>query len=208
VRDAAARAFPVRSPVAGRVLRLAQTSEGTVALGAPLLEVGDCGRLEIVAELLTSDAVRAAPGAAARIERWGGEQPLEGRVRRVEPAGFTKVSALGVEEQRVNVVVDITSPRAQWLALGDGFRVGVRIVVTDAPQALQVPVAAVFPHPAHPGFAVMRSDGVRARLVEVEVVARNGETAWIRAGLRAGDAVVAYPPVDLADGARIRERRV
>ena len=112
--------FAVRAPVAGRVLRVLQTSAGTVALGTPLLEIGDTGQMEIVAELLTTDALQATPGTPVRIERWGGGTPLAGTVRRVEPAGFTKISALGVEEQRVNVLIDIDSPLPEWQAAGDG----------------------------------------------------------------------------------------
>jgi HlyD family secretion protein len=143
-----ARAFAVRSPVAGRVLRVLQSSEGVVALGTPLVEVGDTTRLEIVAELLTTDAVNVLPGSRVHVERWGGAHGLEGRVRAVEPAAFTKVSALGVEEQRVRVLIDLTSPRELWRALGDGFRVGVRVVTLAVPEALVVPVSAVFPLPA------------------------------------------------------------
>ncbi len=150
VRDGASGrgAFALRSPVAGRVLKVHHQSETAVATGTPLLEVGDTARMEIVAELLTTDALQAVPGSAVRIERWGGPTVLQGRVRRVEPAAFTKVSALGVEEQRVNVLIDITSPVAEWAALGDGYRVGVRIVTRSEGAVLRVPVSAVFPLPA------------------------------------------------------------
>ena len=147
VGNGARRGFAVNAPVAGRVLRLLQTSEATVAVGTPLLEIGDTRRLEIVAELLTTDALAATPGSRVVIERWGGPATLEGRVRSVEPAAFTKVSALGVEEQRVRVLIDITTPPAQWQALGDGYRVSVRIVTLAEDKAVQVPVSAVFPLP-------------------------------------------------------------
>jgi HlyD family secretion protein len=200
--------FELTAPVAGRVLKLHLASEGTVALGAPLLDIGDVSRLEVVAELLTADALRAVPGSAVRIERWGGPVALQGRVRRVEPAAFTKVSALGVEEQRVNVIIDITSPREQWAALGDGYRVGVRIVTRSEPQVLKVPVGAVFPQAAPAsGPAVFVADGGRARLRAVEVAARNGSEAWVKAGLKAGEAVLVYPPAGVGDGARISERQ-
>jgi HlyD family secretion protein len=201
------RAFAVRSPVAGRVLRLAQTSETMVPLGAPLVEVGDTARLEIVAELLTTDALRALPGSAVRIERWGGAGTLDGRVRLVEPGAFTKVSALGVEEQRVNVRIDLTSPRERWQALGDGYRVGVRIVVLSQPKAMQVPVSAVFPRPEG-GMAVFLLDGGRAKLTPVELGARNGSQAWIKGGLAEGATVIVYPPAGLSDGARVKARSV
>jgi HlyD family secretion protein len=145
---ATGRAFKVLAPVAGRVLRVLQTSEATIPLGAPLVELGDTARLEIVTELLTTDALAARPGSRVRIERWGGPLTLEGHVRVVEPAAFTKVSALGVEEQRVRVLIDLTSPRTEWAALGDAYRVGVRIVTLAQPGAVQVPVSAVFPLPA------------------------------------------------------------
>ena len=200
--------FELRAPVAGRVLKLHLASEATVALGAPLLEIGDTAQLEVVAELLTADALQATPGRPVRIERWGGPVVLDGRVRRVEPAAFTKVSALGVEEQRVNVIIDITSPRPQWAALGDGFRVGVRIVTRSEPKVLKVPVGAVFPQAAPAqGQAVFVADGGRARLTPVRLVARNSADAWIDQGVAEGTRVVMYPPGTLADGARIAERR-
>jgi HlyD family secretion protein len=147
------RSFALRAPVAGQVLRVLQGSEATVALGTALLELGDIRRLEVVAELLTNDAIAAVPGSRVLIERWGGPGTLEGRVKRVEPGGFTKVSALGVEEQRVRVLIDITSPAPQWKALGDGFRVSVRIVTLAQDNALLVPVSAVFPLPTTAGKA-------------------------------------------------------
>jgi len=204
---AAAGGFAVRSPVAGRVLRVPAASETTVALGTPLLEVGDTTRLEVVAELLTTDALQARPGAPVRIERWGGSRDLEGRVRSVEPSAFTKVSALGVEEQRVNVLIDITSPPAQWQALGDGYRVGVRIVTLAQPSALRVPVSAVFPR-AEGGMAVFVADAGRARLTAVELGGRNGSDAWIRSGIGEGTEVIVYPPTALRDGARVSARSV
>lgn len=204
-------AFAVRAPIGGRVLRVLQPSAGTVALGTPLLEIGDTGDMEIVAELLTSDALQAKPGTPVRIERWGGTTPLAGKVRRVEPAGFTKISALGVEEQRVNALIDITSPPEQWRALGDGYRVGVRIVALARDDVLRVPVSAVFPRTQSTGDAramavfVVDADR-RARLRPVEVGGRNGEDAWIVSGLRAGDRVIIYPGDAVADGARVEAR--
>ena len=201
------RGFALRSPIAGRVLKVVQASEGAVALGAPLLELGDTARLEIVAELLTADALRAAPGSPVRIERWGGDGLLEGRVRRVEPAAFTKVSALGVEEQRVRVLIDLTSPPEQWRALGDGFRVGVRIVTRTLDKVIKVPVSAVFPRPEG-GFAVFVLDGGRARATPVKLGARNGHEAWIESGVAAGATVIVYPPAATRDGLRVKPRQV
>lgn len=202
---ATASAFGLRSPVAGRVLRVAQVSETTVALGAPLLEIGDTAQLEIVAELLTTDALQAQPGALVHIERWGGAGVLEGRVRRIEPAAFTKVSALGIEEQRVNVLIDLVSPPQAWALLGDGFRVGVRIVILSQASALRVPVSAVFPN-ADGGMAVFTVQGGRARLVPVDLGGRNGSQAWIRSGIAQDAEVIVYPAATLRDGMRVKVR--
>lgn len=197
------RPFAVQSPVSGVVLRVPQPSEATIAAGAALLDIGDPANMEVVSELLTADAVQAQPGYRAVIERWGGP-PLEGRVRRVEPAAFTKVSALGIEEQRVNVLIDITTPPETWRTMGDGFRVGVRIVTARTEQAVLVPVGALFPQGA--GMAVYRLDGRKARLQTVEVAARNATMASVRKGLAPGQAVVVYPPAALADGRTVQVR--
>lgn len=208
------RAFAVRAPTAGRVLRIAQPSEAVVGLGTPLLEVGDTRSLEVVAELLTGDALQANPGTRVLIERWGGSRLLEGRVRLVEPSAFTKVSALGVEEQRVKVLIDITSPPEQWAALGDGFRVGVRLVTTAVEAAVKVPVGAVFPLPqgadgdAQGGMAVFVVEGGRAHLVSVQVGSRNASEAWVRRGLTPGSTVIVYPAASVSDGARVKPRHV
>jgi len=210
------RAFVVRAPVAGTVLRVLQSSETSVAIGTPIVELGDVGALEIVAELLTTDALQAKPGSAVRIERWGGPGTLHGRVRRIEPAAFTKVSALGVEEQRVRVLIDIVSPPEQWRALGDGFRVGVRIVTLALDNVVKVPVSAVFPTQrrddggadAGTGMAVFAVDGGVARWVPVSVGARNGIDAWVQSGLSPGASVIVYPPATVTDGARVKVRKV
>ena len=215
---AGTRAFEVRAPVAGRVLRVAQASEGMVGLGTVLVEVGDTAQLEVVAPLLSTDALQVRPGSSVRIERWGGPGTLQGRVRSVEPAAFTKVSALGVEEQRVNVLIDLTSPSAQWAALGDGYRVVVRVLTREAEGATLVPVSALFPlpvangsappaaEPAAPRMAVFVVDEGRARRVPVVLEARGGTHAWVKEGLQAGAQVVVYPPAALADGGRVRLR--
>jgi HlyD family secretion protein len=207
-RPGGQRAFALRAPVAGQVLRVALASEATVALGAPLVEIGDTSRMELVAELLTTDALQVAPGSAVVVERWGGDATLAGRVRSIEPGAFTKVSALGVEEQRVRVLIDITTPQRQWRGLGDGFRVGVRIVSLAVDDVLRVPVSAVFPMPAEEGgSAVFVLDDGRAKTVPVDVAARNGEVAWVRRGLEPGARVIVYPPAAVIDGERVRQRR-
>jgi HlyD family secretion protein len=166
-----------------------------------------------VAELLTSDAMQARPGARVLIERWGGSASLEGRVRLVEPSAFTKVSALGVEEQRVKVLIDITSPSAQWATLGDGFRVGVRIVTIDVDNAVKVPASAIFPLPQGSndsvgGMAAFVVESGLARLVSVEIGARGATDAWVRKGLSAGATVIVYPPPAMKDGMRVRQGSV
>ena len=212
--------FELKAPVAGQVLRVLQDSETPVTLGTPLIELGDLAQLEVVTELLTADALATPPGSAVRIERWGGPVTLQGVVRRVEPAAFTKVSALGVEEQRVRVLIDLTSPPEQWKTLGDGFRVGVRIVTLALPQVVTVPVSAVFPLPADRAAAAGKGasgaerqavfviEGGRARLKPVQVGARNGSQAWVREGLAAGAQVIVYPGAAVADGVRVKPRKV
>ncbi len=173
-----------------------------------------------MAELLTTDALQAPPGSPVRIERWGGPGTLEGRVRLVEPAAFTKVSALGVEEQRVRVLIDITSPPAQWQALGDGYRVGVRIVTLALDKALtragQRGVPAARRGRRRRGqrrrdgdrFAVFVVEGGRARLRPVQIGARNGSQAWVRSGLDASAQVIVYPSAAVTDGVRVQARKV
>jgi HlyD family secretion protein len=205
------RPVAVQSPIDGQVLKVLQPSAGPVDAGTPLLELGDTAQLEIVAELLTTDALSAPPGTPVRIERWGGPGVLDGVVRRIEPGAFTKISALGVEEQRVNAVIDIRSPVERWRALGDGYRVNLRIVTLAEADALRVPVSAVFPLPpgadgADTGSAVFVVDQGRARQRPVGIRARNGRHAWVTKGLAAGDTVVIYPSSDVADGARVRPR--
>lgn len=208
-----ARGFVLRSPVAGRVMRVVQSSETAVALGAPLIELGDTRKLEIVAELLTTDALRIGPGSQVTIERWGGKQPLQGRVRQIEPAAFTKVSALGVEEQRVKVLIDIVSPGDEWSALGDAYRVGVRIVTQSVDGVVKVPAGAVFPVAAQgpqapAGSAVFVVSQGRARLVAVQLGGRHGGEAWVSQGLSPQDVVIVYPGAAVKDGVRVVERKV
>jgi HlyD family secretion protein len=201
----AGKPYVVEAPVDGFVLKVAQPSEATLPAGAPLLDIGDLSRMEVVADLLTTDAVQAQPGRPAVIERWGGP-PVQGRVRRVEPAAFTKVSALGIEEQRVKVIVDIADPPDRWRAMGDGFRVTLRVITQSVDQAQLVPVGALFPI-ADGGTGVYRIEGGRARLLPVEIGGRNGNEAWVKSGLHQGDTVIVYPPPAVADGKRVQVRR-
>jgi HlyD family secretion protein len=174
-----------------------------VPAGEPLLEIGEPGRSEIVADFLSTDAVRIQPGSAVLIEGWGGSEPLKGRVRRVEPAGFMKISALGVEEQRVNVLIDFDEP-SRAKRLGDGYRVEVRVVVWREENAVKGPVGAMFRRGND--WAVFVIDGEQVRMVIAELGQRNDEEAQIIKGLSPGQTVVLHPPDTLTDGARIRVR--
>lgn len=201
----AGKPLVVKSPVPGVVLKVPQASEGTVPAGTALLDIGDPARMEVIAELLTTDAVQAQPGRRAVVERWGGP-PAEGRVRRVEPAAFTKVSALGIEEQRVKVIVDLDSPPAGWQAMGDGYRVTLRVITQSVDQALLAPVGALFPI-GDGGTGVYVVENGKAKLQPVELGGRNGSEAWVRSGLQAGQAVIVYPPPAVAEGKRVQARR-
>lgn len=196
----------VRAPVDAKVLKVVQQSEGVLPAGTPLVELGDPAALEVVVDVLTEDAAQLRPGQPVRLLGWGGPE-LAGVVRLVEPAAFTKVSALGVEEQRVYAVIDITSPQAQWATLGDGFRVEVSIVVQSLDSALLVPVSALFPQGDQMALFVLQ-DG-RAHLRQVKLLARNGQDAALAdgAGVAAGTQVVIYPPPGLKDGARVSPRQ-
>ena len=191
----------VQAPVAGRVLHVFQESERPVAAGTPLLDVGDPADLEVVIELLSRDGAAIAPGTRVEFEQWGGPKPLEGRVRLVEPAAFTKISALGVEEQRVNVVADITTPLADRQTLGDNYRVEARVVVWEAEKALKVPVSALFRHGGDWSAYVVH-DG-RAALVPVQAGRSSGTETQVLSGLSEGDEVILYPGDRVADGMRV-----
>lgn len=195
----------VTSPVAGKVLKVLQQSEGVVLAGTGLLEVGDPAALEAVVDILTEEAAQVVPGTPVQLLNWGGAGVLQGQVRYVEPAAFTKVSALGVEEQRVNVIVDITTPAATWRGLGDGFKMDVRVLVQVVDDALMVPVSALFPIGSRSGVFVLDSDHVR--LKEVVVQARNSTHAWVPEGLPLDTRVVVYPDIKLQDGAKVKTRR-
>lgn len=195
----------VRSPVAGRVLRVVQESAAVLPAGAPLVEVGDPADLEVIVDLLSADAVAVRPGAAAEVVRWGGGEALPARVRLVEPSGFTKVSALGVEEQRVNVLVDFAGPRAERAGLGDGYRVDVRIVLWRGEDVLQIPLGALFR--AGDRWATFAVEEGRARQRLLEVGRRSDRAVAVEAGLSEGETVVLYPGDRVEDGTRVRPGR-
>jgi HlyD family secretion protein len=194
----------IRSPITGEVLRVIHESEGGVDIGSPLIEIGDPTDLEIVADILSTDAVSVTRGAAVRIAGWGGDKPLDGRVRRVEPSAFTKVSALGIEEQRVNTIIDIVSPPQQWSTLGDGFRVDVEIVTFATDDVITVPSGALF-RDAN-GWNVYAIENGRARLRAVQVARQSGLEAMLVSGLSAGDQVVLYPSDAVRDGVKVGRR--
>lgn len=198
------RVVDVVSPIAGVVLKRLRESECIVAAGEPLLEIGNRNDLEAVIDLLSTDAVRIRPGSPVSLEGWGGAHALAGRVRLIEPSGFLKVSALGVEEQRVNVVVDFNDPAAAARDLGDGYRVEARITVWQADDVVMAPIGALFRQDS--GWAVFVAEAGRARLQRIEIGQRNAEAAHVLGGLSAGQAVVLHPPDTLIDAARIRVR--
>jgi HlyD family secretion protein len=191
----------VTSPVSGRILRVLQESARVVPAGLPLLEVGDPTDLEARIEVLSRDGVAIHPGARVTIEQWGGDHPLEARVRLVEPSAFTKISALGVEEQRVYVVVDFVDPIEQRPTLGDNYRVEARIVVWEGKQVLRVPAGALFQRGNT--WQTFVASGGRAQVRTVEVGRSNGLETEIRGGLREGERVVVYPGDKIDDGSRI-----
>jgi HlyD family secretion protein len=195
--------FPVRAPTGGEVLRVLQESEGAVQPGTPLLEIGERERLEVVVDVLTTDAVAIRPGAPVRVQRWGGDSTLAGHVTRVEPSAFTRLSALGVEEQRVNVLIALDPPRAGSV-LGDGYRVEVSIVVWEGRDRLLIPGGAVFRQ--GDGWATWVSERGRARLRTIRPGRRNGSDVEVLDGLRPGERVVLYPTDNVVEGVRIAER--
>ncbi|TIN30567.1 MAG: HlyD family efflux transporter periplasmic adaptor subunit [Mesorhizobium sp.] len=195
----------LRAPVTGSVLNIIQESEGVVQAGAPLIEIGDPLDLEIVADLLSTDAVRIKQGALVRIDSWGGP-PVQGRVSRVDPAGFTKVSALGIEEQRVRTTIDFTDPPEKWSALGHDYRVIVHVTIWKADDVLTVPVAALFRQ--GDDWAVFAIRDGRARTTVITVGQRNNRIAEVLSGLGTGDRVVLHPSDRITNGVTVAERDV
>lgn len=200
----AGHTITLRSPINGVVLRRLRESEAVVPAGEPLLEVADPTELEIVSDLLSTDAVKIEPGHNVLIEQWGGERTLKGRVRRVEPYGFTKISALGVEEQRVNVIIDFDDVREAWQALGDGYRVEVRVVIWEDDDVLKVPTSSLFRQGDR--WAVFVVENGMAALKTVEVGQQTGFEAEVLSGLDQGDRVIAYPSDEITNGTAVVPR--
>ncbi|KAB2935638.1 MAG: efflux RND transporter periplasmic adaptor subunit [Candidatus Contendobacter sp.] len=201
---AARESVVIRAPVDGQVLARPRQSEGIVEPGAALLEVGDPHALEVAVDVLSPDAVRIRPGTPVVLERWGGEQPLEGVTRTVEPVGFTKLSALGVEEQRVWVIADLRSPAEAWSRLGEGYRVEASFIVWQGEHVLQIPASALFRQ--GDGWAAFVIENGQARRRVVEIGQRGGLTVEIRSGLTEGEQVVTHPDDALQEGATVRIR--
>jgi HlyD family secretion protein len=193
----------LRAPVSGRVLAIPQESEAVVQAGTPLIEIGDPRDLEVVADLLSSEAVRVEVGAAVRIDGWGGA-PIRGRVARIDPAGFTKVSALGIDEQRVRTIIELLDPPDAWARLGHDFRVIVHVSLWNAPDAVTVPVAALF-RKADDWAAFAVRNG-RARATVVEIGRRTNRTAEVLGGLVPGDRVILHPSDRIVDGVAVTQR--
>lgn len=196
----------IRSPVTGQILRVFEESSRAVLGGTPLVEIGDPSDLEVVIEVLSRDGAAIAPGTKVELEQWGGSEPLEARVRLVEPAAFTKISALGVEEQRVNVIADLVAPPERRSGLGDNFRVEARIVIWEENQTLKVPAGALFRRGAEWAVFVV-SDG-RARLQAVKAGRSSGVETQVLEGLKDGDDVILYPGDQVRDGQRIARLRI
>lgn len=195
------RVVTVTAPVSGVVLKRVRESETVVPAGEPLIEIGDPTRLEIVSDLLSTDAVRVRVGSRAIVDQWGGERTLDAKVRRVEPAGFTKVSALGVEEQRVNVILDFVDPAQAFAALGDAYRVEVRIVTWESADALKVPTSALFRQGEQWAVYTVQADRAVAR--RVTLGQRTGRDAEVLDGVAAGEPVIIHPGDTLGDGTRV-----
>ncbi len=195
---------PVRAPIDGKILKLQHECEGVVSPGTPLLEIGDTRSLEITTDVLSADAVKIKPGMKVLYERWGGEQPLIGQVLRVEPVGFTKVSALGVEEQRVLIISGITSEPQRWRTLGDGYRVESRFILWEQPDVLQIPLSALFRSGDHWALFVINDN--RAERRAVKVGQRNGLSAQILEGLEEGEMVITHPDDTIEEGVRVKAR--
>jgi HlyD family secretion protein len=193
----------IRAPVTGRVLKINQQSEAAIQTGTPLIEIGDPLDLEVIADLLSSDAVQISQGASVQIDGWGGP-PIRGRVTRVDPAGFLKVSALGIEEQRVRVTIDFVDPPERWSRLGHDYRVTVHVTVWSTDDALTVPVGALFRKGDE--WAVFTVQDGRVHTTTVQISHRNGRVAEVLAGLSKDDQIVLHPSDRIADGARVAQR--
>lgn len=195
----------MKAPITGRILRIYQESSAVLNAGSPIMELGDPVDLEVVVDVLSSDAVKIAIGDVVWLENWGGENPLKGEVRVVEPSGFTKLSALGVEEQRVNVIIDLVDAPKDRRSLGDGFRVDARIIIWDSADAVHIPTSALFRVGSEWGVFVVDSNGKAVRTM-VRVGQSNGRHAQILEGLETGESVIVHPSDAIKDGIEVELR--
>jgi HlyD family secretion protein len=189
----------VRAPVDGRVFRVPQRSERIVAAGEAILELGNVRQLELVIDVLSEDAVKIRPGNRVIVDQWGGEQPLEGVIRLVEPSAFTKISALGIEEQRVNVIADLKEGPP---SLGDAFRIEGKIVIWESGDVVKVPISALAR--GDQGWSVFLVENGRAKQRTIEIGRRNPLEAQVRSGLREGEVVIVHPGSEVRGGVRVR----
>jgi HlyD family secretion protein len=196
----------VSTPITGNIFRIYKESEGAVNVGEPLMEIGNSKNLEIRVEVLSSDAVKIRKGTTMFLKRWGGEETLEGVVRVVEPSGFTKISSLGVEEQRVLIIADITSPAEMWRSLGDGYRLEAHFVVWEGDNILQVPTSSLF-RVGKDDWAVFVEENGKARQRIVKIGQRNGLAAEITTGVKEKEKVIAHPDDSVKDGTKIKPRK-
>jgi HlyD family secretion protein len=192
----------LKAPIASRVLQIHRKSEGVIATGEPLLEIGDPAALEIAVDVLSADAVRIRPGTTVQLLRWGGPQPLDAVVRTVEPTGFTRISALGVEEQRVWVIADLVSPRTEWGQLGDGYRVEAHFLLWREDEVLQVPASALFRVGGE--WAVFVAEDGKARRRSVSVGRSSGLDTQVLTGLQPGEQVILHPDDRIEEGVRVK----
>ena len=199
--EAATETVSIKAPINSRELQIHHESEGVLVTGEPLLEIGDPAALEIAVDVLSADAVRIRPGTRVQLLRWGGPQALDAVVRTVEPTGFTHISALGVEEQRVWVIADLVSPRKDWEQLGDGYRVEAHFILWDADDVLQIPTSALFRH--NDSWAVFVIDAGKARLATVSTGHDNGLITEVLDGITEGTQVILHPDDRIEDGVRV-----
>lgn len=200
--DTSGERVAIESPINGKILKIHHECEGPVSTGQPLLEVGDPTALEVEVDVLSADAVKINQGMEVIFKRWGGDNPLRGIVRTVEPVGFTKISALGVEEQRVLVISDFTSPAEEWQRVGDGYRVEASFVLWQGNNVLQVPTSSLFRYDGH--WAVFVEQNGRAERRQVSIGQRNGLAAQIVDGLNEGEVVINHPNDEIDTGTRVK----
>ncbi|MDH3608638.1 MAG: HlyD family efflux transporter periplasmic adaptor subunit [Gammaproteobacteria bacterium] len=194
----------ILSPITGKILQVLHESEGVISMGTPLVEIGDPANLEIVVDFLSSDAVRIQPGQRVIIEEWGGESALQGTVRKIEPFGFTKTSALGIDEQRVNVIIDLSDPTEKWQRLAHGYQIEARVVLWESENVSKVPLTSLFRD--NDNWAVYVEQENRAKLQHVKLGQRNGLEAEILEGLPEGSQVISHPSNQIVDGIRVKPR--